>query len=203
VLGFITRALANWAAPSFISGAIVVAAILVRRERWSWISASLGLGLCAQALFLAGDAVAPRLNVPWMANGDIYHRTLGWRSLGEQAGALARKVGARSIVAEQRDDEASLLYYWRDQPEKVYAWPHSEIPDHQFDLTNALTDAAAQPVLFISRCGEVARIGEQFATIEPVGSFTAPTGPKSSRLYVAYKLDGRRGPIRPIRVCGS
>jgi hypothetical protein len=148
-----------------------------------------------------GDVMATRLTVPGIANGDIYHRTLGWRALGEWAGELARKVGARTIVGDARDDEASLIYYWRDQPEQILAWPRGPVPDHQFDLTRALTDAAPLPILFVSRCGNAQRLAEQFAQVEPLGAFEAPTGPTSTRGYFAFKLDGRRGPIRPLGGC--
>jgi hypothetical protein len=200
-LGFITRANANWAGPAFVSGVVVAVAILIRRDAWKWLALSLGLGLGLQATLLAGDTMATRLHVPWLAKGDVYNRTLGWRALGERAGELARRLGTRTIVGELRDDEASLIYYLRDQPERVLAWPRAPIPEHQFDLTRAFTAAAPQPVLFISRCSLSNRLSEQFASVEPLGRFDAPTGPRSARTYYAFKLDGRRGPIRPLGAC--
>jgi 4-amino-4-deoxy-L-arabinose transferase-like glycosyltransferase len=200
-VGFVTRALANWAAPAFISAVVVAVALLIRRGSWKWLGLSLWIGVGTQAVFLVGDVMATRITIPGVANGDIYHRTLGWRALGEQAGALARRVGARTIVAEARDDEASLLYYWRDQSEQVLAWPHGPVPDHQFDLTRALTDAAPLPILFVSSCGASQRLSAQFANVEPLGSFAAPSGPTSSRTYFAFKLDGKRGPIQPLAGC--
>jgi 4-amino-4-deoxy-L-arabinose transferase-like glycosyltransferase len=200
-LGFITRALANWAAPAFISGTVVVVAILIRREAWKWLALSLGLGLCVQVTLIAGDAMATRLHVPWLAKGDVYNRTLGWRTLGERAGELARRAGARTIVGDMRDDEASLIYYLRDQPEQVLAWPRGPVPEHQFELTRAFTEAAPQPVLFVSRCSLATRLSAQFASVEPLGQFETPTGPRSARTYYAFKLDGRRGPIGPLGPC--
>lgn len=201
LVAFTTRALANWAAPSFISGVIVAVAILIRRSAWNWLAASFAIGFAAQALLLAGDAMATRLTIPWLANGDVYHRTLGWRALGEHAGELARRSGARTIVSDQRDDEASLMYYWRDQPERVLAWPATAVPDHQFDLTRALTDAAPLPILFVSRCGNSNRLSRQFSEVEPLGRFDAATGPTSARSYFAFRLDGRRGPLQPLGGC--
>jgi 4-amino-4-deoxy-L-arabinose transferase-like glycosyltransferase len=198
---FVTRALANWAAPAFISTVVVVTAILLRRRAWKWLTLSLAIGVGVQATLIAGDTMATRLNVPWLANGDLYRRTLGWRALGEHAGEIARRVGARTIVADARDDVASLLYYRRDRDEQVLSWPRAAAPDHQFDLTRALTTAAPLPILFVSRCPATARLTAQFASVEPLGSFETPTGPTSARTYFAFKLDGRRGPIRPIGGC--
>jgi 4-amino-4-deoxy-L-arabinose transferase-like glycosyltransferase len=201
-VGFVTRALANWAAPAFVSAVIVVVAIMIRRSQWKWLAFSLGLGVAAQIALLAGDALATRIHVPLIANGDVYHRTLGWRALGERAGALARHSGARAIVGEVRDDEASLVYYWRDQPEQVLAWQRGPVPDHQFEISRPLTDAAPLPLLFVSRCSATGRLSAQFASVEPLGQIEAPTGRKTSRTYYAFKLDGRRGPIRPLGGCG-
>jgi 4-amino-4-deoxy-L-arabinose transferase-like glycosyltransferase len=200
-VAFTTRAQANWAAPSFISAVIVAVAILIRRGAWNWLVASLGIGLAAQALLLAGDAMATRLTMPWLANGDVYHRTLGWRALGERAGGLARQSGARTIASDERDGEASLMYYWRDQPEGVLAWQVTAVPDHQFDLTRGLSDTAPLPILFVSRCGNSNRLARQFSEVEPLGTFETATGPASVRRYFAFKLDGRRGPLQPLGGC--
>jgi 4-amino-4-deoxy-L-arabinose transferase-like glycosyltransferase len=201
-LGFVTRALANWAAPAFVSAMIVVVAIMVRRGQWKWIMVSLGLGVVTQIALIAGDAMATRLHVPFLANGDVYHRTLGGHALGQRTGELARRVGARTIVGETRDDEASLVYYWRDQPEKVLAWRRGPVPDHQFEITRALTDAAPEPLLFVSMCPASGRFNAQFANVEPLGTLEVPTGPTSKRIYYAFKLSGRRGPLQPLGGCG-
>ena len=104
---------------------------------------SLGLGVVVQVAALVGDARATKATLPGL--GDVYRRTLGWRTLGAEAGRLARQIGARAIVGDQRDDVASLLYYWRDQPEQVLAWPAGPVPTHQFELTKALSDPAPLP----------------------------------------------------------
>lgn len=201
VTGLVTHANANWAAPAFISGIVVAVAVLVRHEAWKWLAVSIALGVLVQAGLLVGDVMATRLHLPLLAKGDVYNRTLGWRSLGEQAGRLARQVGARTIVGEYRSNVASLLYYWRDQPEQVLAWPGERGPEDQFELTRALTDAAPQPILFVSHCASPTRLEAHFTKVESLGRFDAPTGPTSARTYFPFKLDGRRGAIGPLGAC--
>ena len=200
-VGVVTHANANWAAPAFITGLVVAVALLVRHEAWKWLAASIAIGVIVQAGLLAGDAMATRLHVPLLAKGDIYARTLGWRSLGEQAGHLARRMGARTIVGEWRNDVASMLYYWRDQSEQVLAWPAGPVPEDHFELTRAFTDAAPEPVLFVTHCPLTPRLSVYFSSVEPLGEFRTPTGPTSERIYQAFKLEGRRGPIGPLAPC--
>jgi 4-amino-4-deoxy-L-arabinose transferase-like glycosyltransferase len=201
VTAMVTRAFANWAAPAFISGLIVAVALLVRRGAWKWLAVSIGIGVLVQTGLFAGDAIATRLHVPLLAKGDVYNRTLGWRELGEQAGRLARQAGARTITAEFRNEVASMIYYWRDQPEQVLAWPGGPVPEDSFELTRALNDAAPEPILFVTRCGATARLSAYFSTVEPLGTFSTPTGPTSTRQYAAFKLTGRRAPIGPLGPC--
>jgi 4-amino-4-deoxy-L-arabinose transferase-like glycosyltransferase len=194
-----SRAFANWAATAYISAAVVVVAIMIRHGAWKWLAASLAIGVLVQAVILVSDTRAAALNLPGL--GDVYRRTLGWRALGTESGRLARQVGAGAIAGHQRDDVASLLYYWRDQPEQVVAWPIESKATHQFELTRALSNATPRPILFVSRCSAATRLSEQFTTVEPLGAFTTPTGPTSARTYHAFKLDGPRGPIGPLGPC--
>jgi hypothetical protein len=159
----------------------------------------LAIGVLAQAAFLAGDARATKLHAPWL--GDVYRRTLGWRALGLETGRLARQVGARAIVGDQRDDVASLLYYWRDQPEPVFAWPSGATPSHQFELTRAISDTTPLPILFVSRCPFEKRVSAHFTTVQALGTFAARMGPTSARTYHAFKADAPRGPIGPLAPC--
>ena len=198
---FMTRAFANWAAPAFISGMVVVIAIMVRHEAWKWLRLSLGIGVAAQVLLLVTDTIATRLTIPGLRNGDVYHRTLGWRSLGEQTGAIAQRVGARTIVGVDRDDEASLLYYWRDKPEPILAWPSGPVPSHHFEITRALRNDTPLPILFVSRCGDGSRLTGQFANVDLAGVFGTPTGPTTRRTYYAFRLDGLIDKIRPLPDC--
>lgn len=198
---FVTRANANWAAPAFISANVLVAAILVRYAAWRWIAASVAIGIVVQIALLAGDANARRVSLPGLAKPDVYARTMGWRSLGEEVDKVARATGAHTIVAEQRDTVASLLYYQRDNGRTVLSWPTSTIPNHHFDLTRRMTAAAPEPVLFVSYCGSADRLARYYRNVESLGQVVARVGPTSSRSYSVFKLSGASAEIGPLSGC--
>jgi hypothetical protein len=106
----VTKVNSNWAASSFVSGAILAAAILVRRNAWKWLVASVAIGAEVQVLLLTGDAIATRVRLPDLLGGDVYRATMGWRELGVTAGRLAQTLGARTLAAERRGDTAALAY---------------------------------------------------------------------------------------------
>jgi hypothetical protein len=201
VTAFVTRANANWAAPAFISANVLAAAVLVRHAAWRWIAFSIALGVVAQIALLIGDANARRLSIPWLSKPDIYARTMGWRTLGDEVEKLARATGARTIAAQQRDVVASLLYYQRDTGRPVLSWPTSAVPNHQFDITRRLTAAAPDPVLYISWCRSPEAFTRHYRSVEPAGRLEARTGPTTSRSYFAFKLSGPLGEIGPLSGC--
>ena len=195
----ITHVNANWAATSFISGIIVAVAIMERNGARALLVISLAIGVVAQVALIVGDAVATQAGLPQGWGGDVYHRVLGWRALGETAGRLAQKTGAGTIVGENRDVVAALLYYWRDQPQQVLQWRVGGPP--QFELAAEMTAAAAEPVLLITACPSPERLKLYYANVAPLGRIDTPTGPTSQRSYVAFALSGRRGPLGPLAPC--
>jgi hypothetical protein len=64
-----------------------------------------------------------------------------------------------------------------------------------------VTDAAAEPILFVTMCSSPRQHLAGYAAIEPLGSFVAAAGPSSHRSYFAFKLGEPRGPIGPLPVC--
>jgi 4-amino-4-deoxy-L-arabinose transferase-like glycosyltransferase len=188
---------ANWAAVSFVSAAVVTAAVLSRGKRQVWLYASVLLGAVVQIALICGDAVADRVAVPFLANP--YARTLGWRAYGLAAGQLAQRSGARTIVADNRGDVAALLYYWRDKPEQILSWRTTELP--HFDLTRGLTADAAEPILFVTACPDSARLRPFYANIEPLGPTIVPAGRNNVRGFAAFKLAGNLRPIEPLAPC--
>jgi len=201
VTALLTKAYANWAATSAISAIVLAAGVLTRRHSWGLLRASIVLGAIAQFVFLAGDAFATKISLPFLpeAQRDLYRRTLGWRAFAEEAGKLARRTGAATIAGDERNQLGALYYYLRDAPVKILAWPSDDKVN--FDLTRPLTESAAEPILLVTICTAPARHLARYASVEPLGSFTAASGPSSSRTYFAFKLAKARGPIGPLPIC--
>jgi hypothetical protein len=198
VIASLVHAYANWAAAAFIPLAVLAAAILVRWNLCILLWGSLALGLAVQIILLGGDAFAASIRLPFLKSPNPYYRSLGWNAYGRTAGQLARRLGISTIASDTRAEVASLLYYWRDQPEQILAWPTADdLPG--FDLTRGLTAVAPQPVLFVSQCHEAGRLEKFYAKVTPLGIFgfedPAPRG------FAAFRLDEPRGPIGRLAEC--
>lgn len=202
VVAFAHGANANWAAPAFVPAAVVATAVMVRRKLRGLVAASLCIGIAAQALLATGDAMADRVTVPLLGkNADIYRRTMAGRSLGQAVGDLARRFETSTIVAEEHYELSLLLYYLRNEDRHEFLWPSGTTAESYYDVEYVLPNAAPLPILFMSQCPTTARLGRYYDEVEPLGRFEARTGPTSSRMYYAFKLDRPRGPIGPLTKC--
>ena len=201
-LSFFRGANANWAAPAVLSMTVLVVAWWLRNGYRGWMIASLAVGVIVQAALLVGDTYADRISIAALGrNSDIYQRSLGWRRLGDEVVQLARAHGAQTVAAEGRAEQAALTYYLRNEPLAVVAWARGAQARSQFDLTQALDDAAKEPVLLFTGCPSVPRLARFYANVTPLPRLAVPTGPQSNRRYAVFKLTGRHHPIEPPGPC--
>ena len=185
-----TSAKANWAAPAGIPITILAVDLLVRRRRWRWVQASIGLGLGVQILLSVADAFADRISLPWLANPDVYHRTMGWKSISALARQTAETNGVRAIAAEQSDVAASLRYYLRDDAWPILSWPGGAGPTDQFEDDRTLSSAVLEPLLFLTNRTLPEHLAEYYSMVDRLTPIDAATGPHSARRLFAFKLSG-------------
>jgi 4-amino-4-deoxy-L-arabinose transferase-like glycosyltransferase len=201
-LSFFRGANANWAAPAALPMVILVTAWWLRNGYRGWISASLAIGVLVQAVLLVGDAYADRIRIAALGrNSDIYQRTLGWRTLGDEVARLARANGTPTVAAEDRAAIAALTYYLRNEPLSVAAWARSTTAGSQFDLTQALNNSAKEPVLLISGCPSAERLAPFYANVKQLPNLTIRPGPRTERKYAVFTLADRQQPIAPLGPC--
>jgi len=191
----VTGAQANWAAPSAISITVVAVALLVRQKQWRWLQATIVLGLAVQTTLAVGDALADRISLSFLPKPDIYHRTMGWRSMSTLVRQRAQTAAVRGIAAEQSEVVVSLLYYLREDGWPILSLPRGELAANQFGLDWPLT---TEPLLYLSDHSSPQRLAENYSTVETLAPIDAVTGLHSTRRLFAFKLSGARRGIAPL-----
>ncbi|MEX2643346.1 MAG: glycosyltransferase family 39 protein [Acetobacterales bacterium] len=193
-LSFLSRANANWAAPSYIAATVWVTAVLLADGRRLLAGASLALHSLVAALVVIGMLVhsAPGvyagMRVPtWL---DIYKNYDGWRELGAGITKLRAQYPSVPIVSEERKLIAAMLYYVHPWPDDVYAWfANPRITDH-FKLTRPFTATQGADALIVSSYGDAPYVQARFRSAEPVAAFRMPIGSgEGATVRVFYARD--------------
>ena len=193
VQSFLSRANANWAAPIYAAGTILVAAWAVERARTLLLRASVALHCAAAMLiFLGPPALAasgielPRRLDPWM-------RQRGYDVLGQ---AIAREAALHPdarFLFDQRRDMASLIYYIRSHPFDGRIWtPHSPARN-SFEQTSPLRPSDHGPFLYVTRRTDAAEVLARFERTERVARLVVPTHRDAALRYTVWRVEGFRG----------
>ncbi|HVQ11137.1 MAG TPA: glycosyltransferase family 39 protein, partial [Methyloceanibacter sp.] len=173
VQALLSRALANWAAAAYPAATILVTAALLRD--WPrlfrislWLHIGVGLVITIAPLF------APRITALTGPEWNPYARVIGWRDLAESTRRLAEAQGAKTVLADNREMTAELLYYLRDSSLPIAIWFREDVPRNHFEMTRPFTKASPDPVLYVT-LNRTSSVLKRFDSAEVIGEQAFPT----------------------------
>jgi 4-amino-4-deoxy-L-arabinose transferase-like glycosyltransferase len=192
-VSFLSRAHANWAAPTYVSATVLVVTWALRRGWRRLITVSIALHLVALVLVFTGRDALAAFGLDLPAQYDPLRRVRGWRALGaEVAKALAAHPGL-TLFADDREVLAALIYYIRPHPLNAVKWQVNPRIQDQWDLTNGLGKRLGDSFLLVSEHELVNEMQPSFAAIDRLQSIVIPLGPGASRTYTLYIARGFKG----------
>ena len=199
VESLLSRAEPNWAAPAYVSGIVLVVAWALARRWRRFVMASIAFNLAAAiALFGATDALAA-LGIAVPARYDPLHRLRGWHELGDRVAALLTAHPGLTLLADDRELLAALIYNVRPHPFSAVEWnPIAGITD-QWRLTNNIANHRGEDFLAVTEHGLVDEMRPDFAALTAITTITTKSGPGGGRTYTVYIARGFRGGGRQHR----
>jgi 4-amino-4-deoxy-L-arabinose transferase-like glycosyltransferase len=198
-LSLLSRAQPNWAAPAYVSGIVLVVAWALERGWRRWVAVSIALNLAASViLFGAADALAA-IGVAVPAKYDPLHRLRGWRDLGQSVGAILAAHPGLTLLADDRELLAALIYYVRPHPFGAVEWnPVPGVTD-QWRLVNNIGNHRGEDFLAVTVHGLDDQMQPDFAELTPLTTIATQSGPGGGTVYTVYIARGFRGDGRPHR----
>ena len=196
-VSLLSRAQPNWAAPAYVSAIVLVVATALQHARHRLVAASVILNLAAAILLFGGtDALhASGISVP--PKYDPLHRLRGWRELGAQVGALLKAHPHLTLLADDRELLASLIYYVRPHPYDAVEWnPIPGITD-QWRLTNNIGKHRGEDFLAVTMNGLEELMRPEFDALTPLTTITTASGHGGGRTYSVYIARGFHGDGHP------
>ncbi|WP_027486223.1 ArnT family glycosyltransferase [Allorhizobium undicola] len=178
-----SRAYANWAATAYAAGTMLAVFYLFTHSP-RWLRASLVINTLAALLFPLMTVLAQDVRLP---NGKpVLARYLGRAELSRQIGETATRVGAATIVADNRDILADLFHTLRNEPYTVLARTQGGFPRNYYEQTFPLTSAKGDDlVLYVTAAGVLSCHG---VTLDPVADLSPRDGYLAGRRLHAFAL---------------
>ena len=190
IQALLSRAHAHWAAVSYLPGAVLAAAWLLRWRARAWIAATIGLQGAVAALLLLVLA-APQI-ADATGNGRRLARVRRWDETADLVTAAARSAqahgGLSAVAVEDRYMFNALAYYGRGYFQAPGSAPLRMRPAakalNEAELSDPLTAAEGRRVLVAETVGlpETPGLPGEFARITPLGQWTLQLGGKKTRV---------------------
>jgi 4-amino-4-deoxy-L-arabinose transferase-like glycosyltransferase len=190
---FASRANANWAAPIYLAGTLLVVPWALANGRVLLLRAAVALHVGAALLVFAGPPALAAAGVELPRRADPWMRQRGWEALGAAVSRIAAEHPGARLLFEQRRDMATLIYYVRPHPLDARMWEADGIARNEFELTAALEPGDRGPFLFVTRRDDAPDVFRRFESVAPAGRVTVPTHPGAALRYTLWRLDGFRG----------
>jgi Dolichyl-phosphate-mannose-protein mannosyltransferase len=192
-VSLLSRAHANWAAPTYVSAVVLVVAWALRRG-WRWlIACSITLHVAAAGLLFTGHEALAAFGLDLPAQYDPLRRLRGWRDLGSQVGTILAAHPDLTLFADDREVLAALIYYIRPHPLDAVKWQVTRRIQDQWDLTNGLSGHIGGNFLLVSEHELVNEMRPSFAEIVRLQPIVVPLWAGAARRYTLYVARGFKG----------
>ncbi len=193
-VSLLSRAQPNWAAPTYVSAVVLVVAWALAQGWRRALRVSIALNLLAAVvLFGMTDAFAA-IGVAVPPKYDPLHRLRGWHRLGRDVGAMLAAHPGLTLLADDRELLAALVYYVRPHPLDAVEWnPIPGITD-QWRLANNIASHPGKDFLAVTQHGLYGEMRRCFAEMTPLTTIAVASGPGGGRIYTVYVARNFLGP---------
>jgi 4-amino-4-deoxy-L-arabinose transferase-like glycosyltransferase len=192
-VSFLSRAHANWAAPTYVSATVLVVGWALQHGWRRLIGFSVALHLAAVGLLFTGRETLAAFGFELPAQYDVLRRLRGWHELGAQVAAALVAHPGLTLFADDREVLAALIFYIRPHPLDAVKWQVLRRIGDQWDLTNGLSKRRGDDFLLVSEHELVEEMRPSFGEIDRLQSITIPLGPGAVHTYTLYIARDFRG----------
>ncbi len=190
-IALLSRAEASWAAPLYLSAAVLVAALF--RERRPWIVRALAMNALLGVVLYHYPAVLKAAGMTLQPRYDAYQRIRGWDAIGYQAQRLMQEYGDLRLLTDERDLAATLLYYARPlQEPRVWA-PPGRPPRNHYEFSIPLREDDTGAFLWVTAGPAATEMLLRFRHFERLPDLETEPYPGLRRRYEAWRVEGFKG----------
>lgn len=193
VVALLSRANANWSAPTYLSATILVVAYLSAHGRDALVQWSVVLHVMLAVLGFGAHNAAERFGFH-LGTLDPLHRVLGWQRLGQSLSDIRTQAPPLPLLGDERELMAGIIYYMRPHPFEMKIWNPGQHVRNGFEMNQSLPDVPGGDYLWITNRKDRTEITQRFESDEPVAHVLVPIGPGiPPREVWVYALHGFKG----------
>ena len=192
---FLSRAHANWAAAVYVPGTLLVVALTLQRGWRALLIASVALHSVAAVALYHYWPITDTVGITLTHKADPYNRMKGWDEIGRQVRVQLDAHPDARLLADDRMNLASLMYYTRREGESPDAgkWnPTRRVSDH-YEISSDIAGDVGDSFVFATVHGSADGVADRFTTVRALPPAVVETYPGRELRLNLYLLEGFRG----------
>jgi len=188
----LARALANWAAPTYITATILVVAYLIQRRRIWLVKGAIAINIALALLFYHYHQVLEILQIPLQAKIDPYKRVRGYSQLATRLQPIVQAHPEAILLFDNRSIMAEMIYYLRPHPFDAVMFNPERRLSSQYHLTTDMNHHIGQNFLYVTTRQDLS-FQRYFDGVELLETITIQLYPDLAKTYRIYYLRNFKG----------
>lgn len=190
---FLSRAFANWAAPTYIAATILTTAYLIDKNRKTLLKLGIAINIILAILFYHYHFIAKTFHIELTSKIDPYKRVLGWHELADKVSKILKTYPDAKLLTDSREVMAELIYYIKPHPFDAGFWnPKKELKNH-YELMIDLNRYRGKNFIYITNRSNIEDMRKYFKNIKKVKKIEIKLYKDFSRVYYVYYLKDFKG----------
>ncbi len=188
----LSRAFANWAAPSYVAATVLVASYLYREKR-TLLKAAIAINIGIAVMFYHYHSIAKILDVELTSKTDPYKRVLGWSSLAQEVEKILKAHPGYKLLCDDREIMAQLVYYIKPHPFDAGYWNMDGSLSNHYELTIDMNEKVGENFILVTKRSSIGDIASKFESVKKLGTIKIRLYKDYVRVYHLYALENFKG----------
>ena len=190
---FLSRAFANWAAPTYIAATILVSVYLVKKNRLLLLKIGIIINLVLAIFLYHYHFIAKTFNIELTRKTDPYKRVLSWDKLANEVSKVLKKYPNARLLSDSRKVMAELIYYIKPHPFDAGYWnPQKELKNN-YELMIDLNRYKSKDFIYITKKSSIDNMRKYFKEVKKIRKIDIKLYKDFSRDYYLYFLQDFKG----------
>ncbi len=189
---FLSKALANWAAPTYVAATILVVAYLLSIQKIRLLLIGIALNILLSLGFYHYHALTHLLDIKLTAKNDPYKRVRGYKELAQKLEPFIKRYPKTHLLFDDRTTMAEMIYYLHPHPFDAVMFNPTHQLKSQYHLFTDLNKYLGEDFLYIT-ASPINKAAPYFHHSMKVGTIHIPLYQGYERIYHLYLLQDFQG----------
>lgn len=190
---FLARAFANWAAPTYVAGSMLVAHFLVKHNKVKLFRWATALNIVLMVLIYHYEPIMKLAGVELTKKNDPFKRIKGWKSFGEKIGEIHKAYPGYTLLSKSREEVSQMIYYVHPHPFETKIFNPQHRIKNYYQQTQNLNDHKGENFLYVSDTRSIALVSKYFQQTHFIREITIPINENYHKNYYLFTLKYFKG----------